>query len=896
MSDLPLLSGPELTNEFVITLPQTCAIEGARVPNEFPPYQTKHKIAVVGEAPGKDEVREGRPFIGASGNLLFGRLRSYGINRADCLVANVSQHMLDDSEEEETSEKRKYKKNKAWYTKAVQEGLEILRSDIKQHDPNCILLLGNLALKAAFPREDRSIKEWRGSILKVTDENSPFYGYKVISTIHPAAVFREWDQFPLFTFDCARFAQEAQTAEYNLPNRVFQLNVPPHLAIEYLRAITDVPTPVALDIEGGTYGMSCVSFAGSPHGAFIIPLSTYSDRDKVPVLRELNRFLASTTPKVLQNQLYDNFVLSWTYRSPIRNVIWDTMLSGWEIYPELPKGLGTQVSIWTREPYYKFERKSNSTQTLHEYCCKDSACTHEIFEAHRRYFQSTPAAYHHFRFNMAMLPALLYMQLRGMHYDKVLATELSTGTYTTLADIERKINKNIEDIWIKHGRRGDKPDPLNVRSPKQVAECLYVRFGYPKQHPKKGREVDKTKVTTDADALLNLKKTYNGPSDAILENILQHRHYDGIRETLELATDKDGRMRCSYNLVGTETGRLGCSKSATGSGANLTTITKKLRTLYCADDDHWFFQCDLSGADGWTVAAHCALRGDSTMLDDYNFGLKPAKIIVLMLRHGKQVNTWSRERLREESKSIKEDSKETGMIYFAAKRVQHGTNYGLGTARMSDQILKDSYKLTGESLLVSKHECQQLQDLYLYRYPGIPLWHRWVQNQINETSTLPCASGHTRKFFGRARDHATFREAYAHEPQANTTYATNLALFRLWNDPDNRRHSVAKILEVPREPNHHPLGLTLSLQDIRRDIKNRSFIVEPLHHVHDALCGQFHKRDLEWAREHIRKWFNNPITIAGRQIVIPFGGAYGPNWYQLGPEGPKGEKWPGGTI
>jgi uracil-DNA glycosylase len=46
-------------------------------------------IALVGEAPGADEVRQGRPFVGRSGQLLDRALGVARIDRAACLIANV---------------------------------------------------------------------------------------------------------------------------------------------------------------------------------------------------------------------------------------------------------------------------------------------------------------------------------------------------------------------------------------------------------------------------------------------------------------------------------------------------------------------------------------------------------------------------------------------------------------------------------------------------------------------------------------------------------------------------------------------------------------------------------------------------------------------------------------
>jgi len=847
---------------------------------EFPPYQTPYKIAVIGSEPTNDDLKTGTPLSTTSGSFVFDTLRRIrNLNRADAYV-NLA-----------TTVQLKGTVKKPRHAPETIAQVAQLTHDIEQHNPNIILLLGQLALSIAHEDDNHPVGDWRGSLFRPV--SGPFAGRKCLATFSPMDVFISWDNYPLFRHDLQRFCAEVDTSELNLPQRDFDIYVSPDTAIVYLSAITDIRRPVAMDIEGGCKGMSCVSFATSPTTAFIVPFGSYSTPDKVRVLRALYKFCVSSTPKVLQNQLYDNFVLSWTYRMPIRNVVWDTMLSGWEIYPELPKGLGTQVSIWTREPYYKVDRKIALKMTkkvsakktddeddgddelgyvsgplnmherdiLHRYCCKDSACTLEIAHRHSEYMlRGEQSARAHFRFNMHMLSPLLYMQLRGMRYDRQQAQLLTTEYGNEILRLQTEIDTCVQDTWRKHGSRGDAPKSVNVDSPKQLAELLYERLGYPKQHPKKGRETDTTRVTTNVDALLELRKRYNGPSDSILEHILQYRKLTKLQQAANLAVDPDGRIRCSFNLVGTETGRLGCRKSATGSGANLTTITKALRKLYVADNDNWFFQCDLSGADGWTVAAHCALQGDPTMLDDYLFGIKPAKVIVLMLK-GVDVSRMSREAIAAASKSVNEDGPD-GWMYFTAKQVQHGSNYGLGKDKMSRLVLLQSYKRMGRTIVVSPMECQRMQDLYLSRYRGVRMWQQHIKHQLDTYASLPCASGHIRTFFGRRADHATHAAGFSHEPQANTTYATNLALYRLWTDRDNR---------------------------IVVDGKTK-LRVEPLHHVHDALCGQFRRTDCEFALVKIRAWFDNVLTIAGRQIVIPFEGAYGPSW------GALGEEYGGGRI
>ena len=51
---------------------------------------------IIGEAPGPDELREGKPFIGSSGNELTRMLNEAGINRNRCFMSNVADHLEKD--------------------------------------------------------------------------------------------------------------------------------------------------------------------------------------------------------------------------------------------------------------------------------------------------------------------------------------------------------------------------------------------------------------------------------------------------------------------------------------------------------------------------------------------------------------------------------------------------------------------------------------------------------------------------------------------------------------------------------------------------------------------------------------------------------------------------------
>lgn len=826
-------------------------LSNKKISNVQPSVSVPYRLAVIGEAPGAEEDQNGIPFCGLSGHLLDSILASSGILRAGCFVGNICKYRPPNNEI----------KSFGLTHPKVLEGWEELQHELTQFGPNCILALGNTPL--GFLTGRTGITGWRGSILTSN------WG-KVVPAIHPAAVLREYYQWPLLRFDAMRARTESESPVLSLPQRTLDLHLS---ANEICHRLDRWPTGqlLSFDIEGGLDAFPCCSVAAASNNGFIIAWSNHTESEQGRILVSLSRTLHNPSiPKVLQNSLYDRFVLRFGYNMLIRNVVEDTMVKQWEIYPELPKGLGTIASIWTREPYYKFERKTDDPNTFYEYCIKDSCVTLEACLAQDGALSD--GARRHYNWNMELLSPLLYMELRGIRYDSsTVATELG-AVKAALSECGNRIQLKTPSFNI--GTKGNLATDIRGEkgslSSQRLATVLYKIKGYPEQTTGRG---EAKRITTDVEALLNLSKKF--PHDAFLADILLHRKLESIRETLEVQTDADGRVRCGYNLVGTETGRLACYTSPTGSGANLQTITKKLRKLYVADEGYWLFQCDLSGADGWTVAAHCLHHSDPTMWEDYHYGLKPAKIIALMFEKGVEATKCTREELKDRCRSVDPD----GWLYFGCKRIQHATNYGVKAQTGTKQIMIDSYKMTGVPVYMDTKTFDTLQRLYLIRYSGLYQWHAWAKRQVFDGKNITSASGHTRIFFGRRKsydwktrtheaDHDTWKEFLADEPQENTTFATNMALSRLWNDSENRTRQPVDLLHV---------GV------VRPRLEEKTkLIVEPLHTVHDALIGQFPKEHTAWAVGKIRSWFQNELQICNSKVIIPFEGAYGPSWGELG--------------
>ena len=809
------------------------------VPNTQPIIDNApYRIAFIGEAPGEDEENHRIPFVGKSGSFLSGVMRDVGIDRNACLMGNVCQVRPPGNRIEAF----------AWDGPEIQDGLQRLTHDIQVFNPHLCVLLGNIPLRAGGI--NGKITEWRGSLFECHEITGPFFGRKCLPALHPAFVLREFSGYPFLKFDIKRAFDEGGSPNLHLPQRELITHYDA-ATICYILDTWESGKRCALDIEGGLGGWPCVSISARPSKAFTIAWTKFSESEHCRVLRAFAGLMdRQDVPKVLQNSLYDAFVLAYGFGIQIRNIAEDTMLKGWEIYSELPKALSVQASIWTRQPQWKYliayskkekQRRASlgvdsnqESENKYKACAIDSAVTIEICQNQDNVLEG--AGLVHYRKNVEMLNPLLYMELRGIKYDK-------ENVEKELAQRKTEVAKVGDELCGIVGTelRG----PKGSLVPQRLVKVMYDTGKYPKQFKKEqGRKTEK--LTTDVEALLTLRKRL--PSDRLLDGILKHRHLEGLIETLSIKCDPDGRVRCGYNVVGTETGRLSCYTSPTGAGANLQTVTKSLRKNYVADDDYDMFQCDLAGADGWTVAARLASLGDRTMLDDLRHGIKIAKVIVLLYDLGVDVNVLDRDSLLNLMRTV--DSGD--WRYFSCKRVQHGTNYDMGIPTLCTQVMKDSFKLSGTPIYLSQVEGRAFQDSYKSRY-RTDLYHSWGMSKVVATGTSESASGHTRVLFGGrfgTRLHDTVKEFLADEPQQNTTYATNLAMLNLWNDPENRR-------------------------------PNGSLIIEPLHQVHDALLGQWPRSVREWARRKVSSYFNNSLNIAGTEITIPFEGRYGRSWGEL---------------
>jgi uracil-DNA glycosylase len=136
-------------------------------------------IMLVGEQPGNDEDRAGRPFVGPAGRLLDRALDEAGIDRSRAYVTNVVKHFS----WEPRGKWRIHKKPNAREIAACRGWLE---REIALIRPRVLVCLGATAAQALL-----------GSRFRVSQERGRFvpadFAPHVLATVHPSSILRADD-------------------------------------------------------------------------------------------------------------------------------------------------------------------------------------------------------------------------------------------------------------------------------------------------------------------------------------------------------------------------------------------------------------------------------------------------------------------------------------------------------------------------------------------------------------------------------------------------------------------------------------------------------------------------------------------------------------------------------
>src|SRR5712671_5321505 len=143
------------------------------VPGEGP---ARARVMLVGEQPGDQEDRQGRPFVGPAGRILDRAIVDAGIDRKQVFVTNAVKHF----KFEPRGKRRLHKRPNAYEIERCRWWNDLEIAIVK---PKLIVAIGAPAARSLMGRTV-TISKVRGEIISRED------GAKLMVTIHPSALLR----------------------------------------------------------------------------------------------------------------------------------------------------------------------------------------------------------------------------------------------------------------------------------------------------------------------------------------------------------------------------------------------------------------------------------------------------------------------------------------------------------------------------------------------------------------------------------------------------------------------------------------------------------------------------------------------------------------------------------
>ena len=338
------------------------------------------EIVCLGEAPGKEEAEESRPFVGPSGRLLYDQiLARAGIRREHTLALYTHWEMPSGRKWETIGSLGKYD--------------ESTLKTIGAHPRKVIIAIGEHALSflmqgSAKATNRLEIVKWRGSMLTqnrfaanvqaalASTGTAPTIA---VPMIHPESVMRsgEYDEAgigddsgadrkglhyrSLCEHDAKRIKQIVEGKIETPPERQVMhaencSSIDMALTLEGI--LKDETTPIAFDIETFSHTITCIGIASSETKAVVVPLTevSWTRSQQVRLIELIADVLDGPAPKIGQHLDYDVQHLA-RIGIPVRNVWLDTAIAHSILHPEIPHDLAMLTSLYTLEPYFKDMRE-----------------------------------------------------------------------------------------------------------------------------------------------------------------------------------------------------------------------------------------------------------------------------------------------------------------------------------------------------------------------------------------------------------------------------------------------------------------------------------------------------------------------------------------------------------
>lgn len=555
------------------------------------------EVLIIAEYFSAEEQHKGKPLVGTAGFEFKKMCADAGLDWNNTLRAVVAgtRPMGNDPRDlfHPTAEKKQRVALRGCYPKQpILEGASRIELLIRMM-PNLKLIigLGNLPLwlftdKASVAtvqgyKVPGGSMKWRGSQL-FTEGGTPY-----LPLIAPTTILRDWTLRAPTVHDlksrAVRFLNGkpwTRTEPKFIPKPTFDEASD---ALRRWEAKLSLVAPgdkfeISADIETWRRSfIACIGLADADLAICIpfffindhgVPTDVYTAEEETELWLAIRRVLTHPNVSIIgQNFIYDNQFLFRQY-GILSNLGFDTMLAHHLCWPGTPKSLDYLASLYCDHYiYWKDESQDWDGAFNHEslwtYNCKDVRETYDIAQELKRLIESLGLT-EQWELQKQQWALARKMMTRGVRTDKTLLQSLSVELATVASTLEEQLLLVMPED-LRYAASGT---PWYA-SPAQQKTIFYDILGLrPVLHKKTKRP------TLDASALPQLREqcSWLAPVFSILEDL---RSISVFRSHfLDIRLSPDNRIRCNFNVGGTETFRWSSSANGFGEGTNLQNIPK----------------------------------------------------------------------------------------------------------------------------------------------------------------------------------------------------------------------------------------------------------------------------------------------------------------------------------
>ncbi len=352
-----------------------------------------------------------------------------------------------------------------------------------------------------------------------------------------------------------------------------------------------------------------------------------------------------------------------------------------------------------------------------------------------------------YAFSRALQGPVLEMQLRGILVDQARRQDVIDEYYDVIDRLEGQLEQIVLD--------GVGMPTFSWRSNSDLQKLFYRHLGIPVIR-KQGRP------TCDHKALEKMQLFL--VARPIVNHLLTMREIQKKIDFLKTGVDPDGRIRTSYNISGTNTGRFSSSYSEFGTGGNLQNVEESLRSVFISDWGWKFAKFDAKAGESYCVGAiEGNLFNDWRYLDAVESGDVHTAVARICWPNLPWTGNLNADRAIADRPFYRHYS-----YRFMCKKLGHGSNYGGQPETLALQTNLP------EPVVI------EFQPKYFRAFPAHLRWHATVESTLKGSGYLITLTGRKRWFFGRRSDPATLREAIAFDPQGSLADIVNRAMLRIW--------------------------------------------------------------------------------------------------------------------